>query len=129
MPTTTSETATYSAVQIASEPRIPRGMSRLGSRVSSAAVATMSKPMKAKNTMAAPASTPPQPNVPGLNPVITEISGVCSNPPSPAAAGSAGGTNGGKVGARVQKKPTNDTNQTTDRMSAAKDAGEAEGVG
>ena len=39
----------------------PRGTSRCGLRVSSAVVATMSKPMKAKNTIEAPARTPYQP--------------------------------------------------------------------
>ena len=45
IPVTTRETATYSTVQIPSDARIPMGMSRLGFLVSSAAVATMSKPM------------------------------------------------------------------------------------
>ena len=40
---------------------MPRGTSRCGLRVSSAVVATMSNPMKAKNTMDAPASTPYHP--------------------------------------------------------------------
>ena len=61
MPVNTTATATYSTVTIASEPRMPRGMSRCGSSVSSAVVATMSKPMNAKNTIDAPASTPYQP--------------------------------------------------------------------
>ena len=43
---------------MASEPRMPRGMSRCGFLVSSAVVATMSKPMNAKNTIEAPAMTP-----------------------------------------------------------------------
>ena len=46
---------------MASEPRIPRGTSRWGFLVSSAVVATMSKPMNAKNTRAAPATTPAKP--------------------------------------------------------------------
>jgi hypothetical protein len=45
IPVTTSDTATYSAVQMPREPRMPIGMSRCGFLVSSAAVATMSKPM------------------------------------------------------------------------------------
>ena len=44
-----------------SEARMPRGMSRCGCLVSSAVVATMSKPMNAKNTIEAPASSPYQP--------------------------------------------------------------------
>src|SRR5450631_50348 len=68
MPVTTSETATYKVVQIASEPRMPRGMSRCGFLVSSAAVATMSNPMNAKNTSAAPVKIPLIPNDPGANP-------------------------------------------------------------
>ena len=68
MPVMTSETATYRVVQIASEPRIPIGMSRCGFLVSSAAVATMSNPMKAKNTRAAPVKMPVMPNEPGATP-------------------------------------------------------------
>ena len=45
MPVTTSDTSTYSVVQMASEPKMPMGMSRWGFLVSSAAVATTSKPM------------------------------------------------------------------------------------
>ena len=40
---------------------IPIGMSRCGFFVSSAVVETASKPMKAKNTIAAPLITPPKP--------------------------------------------------------------------
>ena len=40
---------------------MPSGMSRCGFWVSSAVVATMSKPMKAKKTIAAPATTPATP--------------------------------------------------------------------
>ena len=40
---------------------MPRGTSRCGLWVSSAVVATMSKPMKAKNTIEAPAMTPAMP--------------------------------------------------------------------
>ena len=66
MPTTTRDTATYRAVQIPSEPMMPIGRSRCGRRVSSAAVATMSKPMKAKKTIAAPAKMPAHPYVEGV---------------------------------------------------------------
>jgi len=68
MPVMTSDTATYRAVQIASDPRMPIGMSRCGFLVSSAAVATMSKPMNAKKTRAAPVKMPLTPNDPGENP-------------------------------------------------------------
>ena len=43
---------------MASEPRMPIGMSRLGFFASCAAVDTASKPMNAKNT------TPPAPRIP-----------------------------------------------------------------
>ena len=54
-------------MQIASEPKMPIGRSRCGFFVSSAAVATMSKPMNAKNTSAAALKMPPIPNVPVLS--------------------------------------------------------------
>ena len=41
-----------------SDARMPRATSRWGFLVSSAVVATTSNPMKAKNTIEAPASTP-----------------------------------------------------------------------
>ena len=59
-----------------SEPMMPRGRSRFGFFVSSAAVATMSKPMKAKKTIAAPARMPPTPNVLGVNPNSVWMSGA-----------------------------------------------------
>jgi hypothetical protein len=49
IPVRTSDTTTYSRVQMASDPRMLMGMSRWGLRVSSAVVATTSKPMKAKS--------------------------------------------------------------------------------
>ena len=45
MPVITAAVATYSTVQTISEPMMPRGRLRWGSRVSSAAVLTASKPM------------------------------------------------------------------------------------
>jgi len=75
-----------------SEPRMPRGRSRFGFFVSSAAVATMSNPMKAKKTMAAPAKMPPTPNVLGAHPISVWISGAVS--PLPVFVGWAGGMNG-----------------------------------
>ena len=51
----------YSAVTMTRDPMMPRGTFRCGSFVSSAVVATMSKPMNAKNTRAAPAITPAKP--------------------------------------------------------------------
>ena len=71
---------------------MPRGTSRFGLRVSSAAVATMSNPMKAKKTIAAPAMTPPQPKVLGTMPNSVWISGASS--PEPDSVGCAGGTKG-----------------------------------
>ena len=50
------ETAKYSSVTIASEPRIPIGIERCGRFVSSAVVATMSKP-----TIANAFTEPPSP--------------------------------------------------------------------
>ena len=46
---------------MASEPMMPIGRSRPGLRTSSAAVATVSKPMKEKKTMEAPEKTPDTP--------------------------------------------------------------------
>lgn len=53
--------ATYRIVVIRSDPIRPTGASRCGARHSPAAVATVSKPTKAKNTTAAPRNTPLQP--------------------------------------------------------------------
>src|SRR3974390_1353772 len=47
-----------------SEPRIPIGISRIGLLASCAAVETASKPIKAKNTTAAPRAIPDQPSIP-----------------------------------------------------------------
>ena len=44
-----------------SDPMMPIGMSRIGRLASCAAVETASKPMKAKNTTAAPRTTPEKP--------------------------------------------------------------------
>src|SRR3954468_6438632 len=51
----------YSTVQIASDPRMPIGMSRLGLMVSCAAVDTASNPMYAKNTTPAAPTMPQNP--------------------------------------------------------------------
>ena len=76
---------------------MPRGRSFLGLRVSSAAVATMSKPMNAKNTSEAAASTPNQPNDDGAPP-RTSCSSGCSSPVlPPSAAGWLGGMNGERL--------------------------------
>ena len=53
----------YKIVHTTKEPKIPIGMSRFGFFASCAAVDTASKPIKAKNTMAAPPTIPPQPQV------------------------------------------------------------------
>ena len=79
---------------IASELMIPIGRSRCGFLVSSAVVATTSKPMNAKNTTAAPDTTPAMPNTAGSRPSRVSISGAFSHPPSLADAGSDGGMNG-----------------------------------
>jgi len=50
-------------VQITKDPKIPMGISFFGFLASCAAVDTASKPIKAKNTMAAPPNTPPQPHL------------------------------------------------------------------
>ena len=60
-PLSTYANRTYSTVQIASEPRMPIGMSRLGFFASCAAVETASNPMNAKNTTPAAPSTPMMP--------------------------------------------------------------------
>ena len=65
MPVITKDIKAYSVAQIPRLPRIPIGRSRPGSRVSSAHVATVSKPTKEKNTTDAPAKTPSTP--PGAN--------------------------------------------------------------
>jgi hypothetical protein len=69
MPDSTTATATYSTVTMAREARMPRGTSRCGFLVSSAVVATMSNPMNAKNTSAAPVKMPVTPNEPGEKPM------------------------------------------------------------
>lgn len=54
---------------------MPRGMSRCGFLVSSAAVATTSKPMKAKKTTEAAVKMPMTPKLEGAQPNISWISG------------------------------------------------------
>ena len=71
---------------------MPRGMSRWGLWVSSAAVATMSNPMYAKKTTDAAAMTPYAPNIEGSKP-----KNACSrvwSAPDPASAGFESGTKG-----------------------------------
>ena len=72
---------------------MPRGRSRCGFFVSSAAVATMSKPMKAKKTRAAPVKMPATPKVAGCDAEVAASSeGVAV---APFAAGEPdGGMNG-----------------------------------
>ncbi len=89
---TTIDTSTYSIVQMNSEPRMPRGMSRCGFLVSSAAVATMSKPMKAKNTTDAAVKMPITPKLAGAQPKISWMSGESRL--SPAGTGLESGMNG-----------------------------------
>src|SRR6478609_3356048 len=68
MPVTTTVTRMYSTVTIARPPSTPRGTARCGFLVSSAVVATTSKPMNAKNTSAAPDRTPMTPYCDGSKP-------------------------------------------------------------
>ena len=91
---TTIVTRMYSTVTIARPPRMPRGTVRCGSLVSSAVVATTSKPMNAKNTSAAPDSTPITPYAVGSSPNRNANTGCSSDVRS--GAGCDGGTNGEK---------------------------------
>ena len=68
-------TAMYNTVQIASDDRMPIGMSRVGFLASCAAVETASNPMYAKNITPAPRRTPLQPNRPN-SPVFGGTIGV-----------------------------------------------------
>src|SRR5262245_59848235 len=73
-PTRTPETRMYSTVEMASEPRIPIGMSFCGFFASWAAVETASKPIYAKKITAAPRIIPLQPYLPN-SPVFSGIKG------------------------------------------------------
>ncbi len=110
MPVTTRATAQYSTVQIASEAMMPMGMSRCGFLVSSAVVATTSKPMYAKKTRAAPAKMPPTPNAVGSMPERNCSSGWLS--PDGASLGAAGGTNGDQLAGSMNRMPATMTNRT-----------------
>ena len=77
---------------MASAPKMPRGTSRCGLRVSSAAVATTSKPMNAKNAMLAAVSRPSQPKLVPPVPVSQASIDWCT--PSAFAEGSAAGMKG-----------------------------------
>ena len=78
---------------MASEPRMPIGMSRCGFLVSSAAVATMSKPMKAKNTSAAAVKMPADAERARGEPEVLQQRRGRRSPPD-AAGEPAGGMNG-----------------------------------
>src|SRR6195952_1732021 len=104
MPVSATVTRTYNTVTMASDPKIPRGRSLAGFLVSSAAVATMSNPMKAKNTRDAAASTPNTPKLDGATPVTNCHSGCSSGGLSVADAGAAGGVNGERLAALKEKK-------------------------
>src|SRR6185503_12944167 len=73
-PTITPDTSTKSTVQIASEPRMPRGISRWGFRASWAEVDTASNPMNAKKITPAPRRMPLQPYSPNV-PVLGGMNG------------------------------------------------------
>src|SRR5207302_9599272 len=60
-PVSTADISTYNTVQIIRLAMMPIGMSRCGLRASSAVVDTTSKPMNAKNTIAAPLMRPGKP--------------------------------------------------------------------
>ena len=60
-PVKTCPNRMYKIVHTTNEPNIPIGISLLGFFASWAAVDTASNPMNAKNTTAAPPSTPPHP--------------------------------------------------------------------
>ena len=79
---------------MASDASTPIGTSRCGFLVSSAVVATTSNPMKAKNTIAAPAITPAIPKTAGSRPKIEVISGVFQTEASAPAEGWLGGMKG-----------------------------------
>ena len=61
MPVTTSDDAVYRIDAMTNVEMTPKGMSRFGSGSSSARVVTESKPIKEKNTCAAPVNTPLKP--------------------------------------------------------------------
>ena len=61
MPVVTMATSTYMTMMSDMPTPMPSGTLRFGLRVSSDAVATTSKPMKAKNTSAAPEMMPGTP--------------------------------------------------------------------
>ncbi len=92
MPVTTTVTRMYSTVTMARPPRMPRGTARCGFFVSSAVVATTSKPMNAKNTSAAPDRMPTTPYVVGSRPDRNAKSDWCR--PESDSAGCDGGMKG-----------------------------------
>src|SRR6056300_198322 len=67
MPVITNAIKQYKHPHIVSDPKIPIGKSLLGFFVSSANVATVSKPTNAKNTIEAPERIPRNPNSGGTN--------------------------------------------------------------
>ena len=74
-PVSSNATTIYSTVQIASEPRMPIGISRCGFLASCAAVDTASNPIYAKKITAAPRATPDHPKVPKA-PLFGGMNGV-----------------------------------------------------
>src|SRR4029453_10087880 len=125
IPVRTIDTTTYRTVQMASDPRMPIGMSRWGLRVSSAVVATTSKPMKAKNTIAAPKAMPSQPKASGSSPKRTSNSGRPASTALAALGASAGGgMNGLQLAVLILTAPAamnrNTTASLMDTMTALK---------
>src|SRR5690606_14857911 len=121
MPVITIDTSRYSTVTIVSPRMMPRGTVRLGSRVSSALVATTSKPRKAKNTSAAPLRMPKTPYIDGSEPDSHENSDCVQTPPA-AGPSCAGGTKGVKFSPSTKKNPTTITNITIATLMIVKTA-------
>src|ERR687890_1609594 len=69
-----ADTTMYSTVQAISDPMMAMGMSRCGFLASCAAVVTESNPIYAKNTIAAPATTPLNPKC-SRSPVLGGMNG------------------------------------------------------
>src|SRR3546814_16578299 len=115
----------YSNGTSAMPPKMPSGSVRCGSLTSSADVATTSKPMKAKNTSAAPDSTPATPYFAGSAPVAQDSSDCDHASAPPPSAGTAGGTNGDRLAASKEVKQTTIKNSTmrSEERSVGKECG------
>src|SRR5690606_14335606 len=112
MPVSANATPMYSRVTSARPPKMPSGSVRCGSFTSSADVATTSKPMNAKNTSAAPESTPAIPYFAGAAPVAHDSSDCDQASALPPSVRMAGGTNGVRLSTLKYVSPTTITNST-----------------